>query len=277
MVVTAEESFAASHVVLATGGQSLPKSGSDGRGYAFAEALGHTIVPRTPALAPIVLGASAPLHAALSGVSLDAELALWIDGAVSIRLSGALLWTHFGISGPVALNMSRHWARARLDRDRRVELTASFAPGRDFTALESLWLEEAGARPRSSVASALTRLLPTSMASALLASLDVDATTPLAHLARDDRRRLIRALTAWPLAVHETRGYNYAEATAGGVDLREIDPATMRSRRCPGLYLVGEVLDVDGRLGGFNFQWAWASAFVAANSLAPRVNAAPGR
>ena len=90
----------------------------------------------------------------------------------------------------------------------------------------------------------------------------------LAHLPRPDRRKLIHALVAWPLAVSGSRGYNYAEVTAGGVSLAEIDPATLESRLCPGLYLVGEILDVDGRIGGFNFQWAWSSAYVVARALA---------
>jgi predicted flavoprotein YhiN len=98
----------------------------------------------------------------------------------------------------------------------------------------------------------------------------MDAAAPLAHLDRDSRRRLTRALTEWPLPVVDSRGYNYAEATAGGVNLGEVNAATMESRRSPGLYLVGEILDVDGRIGGFNFQWAWSSAFVAAGALAQR-------
>jgi len=109
--------------------------------------------------------------------------------------------------------------------------------------------------------------VPASVAAALLARLGIDITTPLAHFARDDRRRLVHALVAWPLPVVGTRGYNYAEATAGGVALDEIDPSTMASRVCRGLYLVGEMLDVDGRIGGFNFQWAWSSAWVAARAL----------
>jgi len=105
------------------------------------------------------------------------------------------------------------------------------------------------------------------VAAALIEKLDLDGTRQLAHLARDDRRRLVHALVAWPLPVVDTRGYNYAEVTAGGVALGEIDPATMQSRVCAGLYLVGEILDVDGRIGGFNFQWAWSSARTAGTAL----------
>ena len=107
-------------------------------------------------------------------------------------------------------------------------------------------------------------------AARLLAHLGLTATQALAHVSRENRRRLVHALTAWPLSVSGTRGYTHAEITAGGVDLTEIDPGTMESRICPGLYLVGEVLDVDGRIGGFNFQWAWSSARVAASGLGAR-------
>jgi hypothetical protein len=111
-------------------------------------------------------------------------------------------------------------------------------------------------------------MVPGSMAEALLASLSIDAERALAHLAREDRRRIAHALTGWRLPITDTRGYNYAEVTAGGVALEEIDPRTMASRVCRGLYVVGEILDVDGRIGGFNFQWAWASAHAAAKGLA---------
>jgi predicted flavoprotein YhiN len=110
-------------------------------------------------------------------------------------------------------------------------------------------------------------MLPASVSSAVLRELGIDAGTPLARLLRADRRRLAHALTGWPVAVTGSRGYNYAEATAGGVSLDEIDPSSMASRRVPGLYLVGEMLDVDGRIGGFNFQWAWSTARVAGRSI----------
>jgi predicted Rossmann fold flavoprotein len=268
-VVTSQATFHAARVVLATGGQSLPKSGSDGAGYAMARALGHSIVPTTPALVPLTLASDDPsaIHAAISGVSTETALTLWIQERAAFGVRGALLWTHFGISGPVVLNMSRHWLRATLE-GHDVRLTASFVPDWDFRATEEFLLAEVRERPRSTAGSAVARVVPGSMATALLTAIGIDPSRALAHLDRDSRRRLTRALTAWDLRVTGSRGYAYAEATAGGVDLREIDPRTLASRTCPGLYLVGEVLDVDGRLGGFNFQWAWATAFVAARALA---------
>jgi predicted flavoprotein YhiN len=114
----------------------------------------------------------------------------------------------------------------------------------------------------------LADAMPASVASALLDRLGLPAEQTLSDLSRDIRRRLLHRVLAWPLPFTDSRGYSYAEVTAGGVTLTEIDPATMASRVCPGLYLVGEILDVDGRLGGFNFQWAWASARVAGSALA---------
>jgi predicted Rossmann fold flavoprotein len=266
-LVTSRGNVRAARVVLATGGQSLPKSGSDGAAYEIARRLGHTIVPTTPALVPLLLaGGVGSLHRTLTGVAQPAELTLKIDGAVATRLTGSLLWTHFGISGPVTLNMSRHWLRARLEGG-TPWLTLNMCPGRTFEEVDSGWTQTAKRSPSTHVVTALSAMMPASVAAALLAQLSLDRETALAHFRREDRRRLSHSLVAWPLDVTGSRGYAYAEATAGGVALDEIDPGTMESRVCPGLFLVGEILDVDGRLGGFNFQWAWASARVAAAAL----------
>jgi len=265
-VITDRGDLRASSVVLATGGQSLPKSGSDGAGFAMAKRLGHTIVPATPALAPLVLSGRS-VHTGLSGVSQDVELAVWVDGAVFVRLTGALLWTHFGVSGPVAMNASRHWLRAQLER-RQVSITINFRPGQRFESVDTEWQRQASANPKASVQSTLASTVPASVGTAILQYLGMDGTVPLAHFGRDDRRRLSRALVEWLLPVVDSRGYTFAEATAGGVTLTEIDPATMESRVCPGLHCVGEIVDVDGRIGGFNFQWAWSSGFVAGHAMA---------
>ena len=267
-LVSAHGPISATRLVLATGGRSLPKSGSDGTGYDIARTLGHTIVSTTPALAPLLLDNDV-LHRELQGVSHDAELTVWIDDRVSIRLTGSLLWTHFGISGPVALDASRHWARAKFE-NKQVRLTLNFCPASSFEALDARLVDLAASRPRASVVTLVSTLLPTAVASALMSQIGIDPETGASHLTRPDRKRLIHGLMEWNLPIADTRGYNYAEATAGGIDLAEIDPATMASRACPGLYLVGEVLDVDGRIGGFNFQWAWSTAYVAGRALAER-------
>ena len=252
-------------VVLATGGRSLPKTGSDGFGYELGRKLGHGYVDTTPALAPLVLDGHR--HVGRAGVSHEAMLTLRIDGAIATRLEGAMLWTHFGVSGPVALNMSRHWHRARL-AGQAADVRVSLFPRETFESLEDWLLSQERARPKALVSTLLATRLPASLADACGASIGIDPATTMAHLARSDRRRLLHALLDTPLAVVDSRGYSYAEVTAGGIPLDEIDPGTMQSRVCPGLFLVGEILDVDGRLGGFNFQWAWSSGWVAGHAIA---------
>ncbi len=263
-VATAGGTVRASAVLIATGGKSLPKSGSDGFGYELARRCGHTLVPPTPALVPLVLEGTP--FAALAGVSHEAVLTV-TDGGVRTVITGSLLWTHIGISGPAALDASRVWLRV-VEDGRRPSLTMSVLPGLTFEGLEQWLVEGARAHPRGTLRSELTALLPAAVLDALLRHAGVDPGTTLAQLSREARRAAIRGLLELPVPVSGSRGYQYAEVTAGGVPLDEIVPATMASRVCPGLYLAGEILDVDGRLGGFNFQWAWSSGWIAGRAMA---------
>ncbi len=262
-VRTAREEIPAARVVLATGGLSLPKTGSDGHGLRMAESLGHSIVPTTPALVPLVLAGS--FHAPLSGVAHEVELVVRARGGTVDRRAGSMLWTHFGVSGPVVLDASRAWLRVRL-AGREPTLEANLLPGRDFATAEGDLVRLSAATPRLTVARALSRWLPAAVAEAVGREAGV-AETPLGRLRREERRALVRGLVSRTLPVVESRGYDFAEATAGGVPLAEVDTRTMESRRRTGLFLVGEMLDVDGRIGGYNFQWAWSSAWVAAGGL----------
>jgi hypothetical protein len=260
LVRTPERGLSAGKVVLATGGLSLPKTGSDGLGLDIAARVGHSVVATTPALVPLVLQGDS--HRTLSGVSHPAELTVRVAGRAPVRISGPLLWTHFGVSGPAVLNASRFWCRARLE-GRDVTVSACLLSGEDFEKAEKRMLSIAVERPRLQIQNVLSTSLPTSVGRAVLGRLGLSGETPVRQLSRDDRRRLVHALVDWPLQVSDTRGYSFAEVTAGGIPLEEIDPATMASRKCPGLHLVGEMLDVDGRIGGFNFQWAWSTGWVA--------------
>ena len=267
---SADQAYEARFLVLATGGRSLPKTGSDGKGYEFARGLGHGYIETTPALVPLVLADA--LHAELSGVAHPAEVTVRVDGTPPVHLEGAMLWTHFGVSGPLMLNASRHWLRARLE-GQAATLAVSVLPGETFTSIERWLREEQLTRPRALVRTVVASRLPAAVADTWTRAAGVDASETLAHLTRENRRRLIHALLEMPIEVRDSRGYNYAEVTSGGIPLSEIDPSTMESRICDGLYLIGEMLDVDGRIGGFNFQWAWSSAWVAANAIARTLNA----
>lgn len=261
----------ARRVILATGGRSLPKTGSDGGGYALARALGHTITPRVfPALVPLTLPKDFFL-CALSGLTLPATLEVRSGAGKRIAwFTDSTLLTHFGLSGPSVLDISRYYADARAD-DPRAALTINFLPGETTDAVDAA-LQALG---RATVGSFLRarEALPERLARALCAHATVDPATIGSQLSRERRRALAVALTALPLPITGDRGYTYAEVTAGGVPLGEIRLETMESRVCPGLHLVGEICDVDGRIGGYNFQWAWASGFIAGTAAAEALRA----
>jgi len=249
-------------VVLANGGLSFPRTGSDGTGYALAASLGHTIVPPTPALTP--LAADDPLCKSAQGLALDAELTLWVARKRAVSVRGSLLFTHFGYSGPVALDLSRHWLRAEGEK----HVTANVLPGQNQQGVDHDWVRVAAKEPRLSVRRHLDAQIPDRLVVELCGEAAVDPSAPLSQVDRAARRRLIERLVARELPITGTLGYEKAEVTAGGVELSEVNPSTLESRRCPGLFLCGEVLDVEGRLGGFNFQWAWSSGTVAGRAAA---------
>ncbi|MFI5366855.1 MAG: NAD(P)/FAD-dependent oxidoreductase [Candidatus Binatia bacterium] len=259
----------ARRVVMATGGRSLARTGSDGSGWEIVRGLGHTVSETYPALVPLVLS-RAMFHAELSGLSQPVELSTYADGKLIDRRTGSLLWTHFGISGPVVMDASRHWVIAQATQ-RRVEMRCSFVPKQRFEHVESWLIDASTSRPRLSLRKCLAAKVPERFATALAHSTGIDPVTPMAQLSREQRRALVHALTAFVLPIERARGWDYAEVTAGGVPLDEIDYRTMESRQVPGLYLIGEMLDCDGRIGGYNFQWAWATGYVAGRAAVRRL------
>ncbi len=256
-------------LVLAAGGRSLPRSGSDGSGLELARGLGHSVTPTCAALVPLVLDARM-FHGSLSGIAIESELSTFVGGKRIDRRTGSLLFTHFGISGPVVMDASRHWVMAH-EAGLAPEMRCNLLPPDDFEAVERWLIGLATARARASIATALAHRLPERVASAVAGHLEIDPATPCGQLAREPRRALVHALTALPLPILGHRGWNYAEVTAGGVPLSEIDYRTMESRKVPRLHLVGEVLDCDGCIGGYNFQWAWATGYLAGKACAARM------
>ncbi|HYC31985.1 MAG TPA: aminoacetone oxidase family FAD-binding enzyme, partial [Gemmatimonadales bacterium] len=247
-------------VIVATGGLSVPNTGSDGRGLAILEALGHTVHPTYPALTPLVAEPSP--FAELAGVSL--RVAVTARGPARVaEATGGFLFTHRGYSGPSVLDVSHVPVRSRLERDGKARVLVR------WTELDADgWaaaLKPSGTR---TVAGALRRELPERLAGALARLAGVPPDRTLAQLRREERVRLIEVLTAGELTWTGDEGYRKAEVTGGGVSLAEIDPRTMESRRCRGLYLCGEVLDAFGPIGGYNFLWAWATGRGAGTSAA---------
>lgn len=262
-------------VVLTTGGKAMPTTGSDGVAYAFATAFGHTLREPVPALVPLILDPNP--FAGLAGVSFRAELrAVGEGGKVLAKAEGPVLVTHFGVSGPAVLDISRHWSRGAAE-GRAPDIHLSVFPGREPHAVEKDWLAAGDAGGGRFAAGTLFAGLPHRIAQRLAAIADIPIDRRLSDLTRASRSRLLGAATSLRLPVRETRGFAAAEVTAGGIPLEETDVRTMESRLRPGLHLAGEILDVEGRLGGFNFQWAWASGFVCGQALAAAARSpAPG-
>ena len=258
---TAAGAIGARRVILCTGGKSLPKSGSDGGGFRIAQALGHSLAePLMPALVPLVL---APEHwiTSLAGLTLPTTVTLaTATGKRLISCTGSTLCTHVGLSGPAILDISRHWLIAR-HADPGVTLVINWLPGLSTEDCDRLLIAE----QRRGAGAVLRERMPDRLARTLC---EVAGAATTGDLPRDARRRLASLVTATPLPVTGDRGFNVAEATAGGVPLTEVRLETLESRIVPGLFFAGEVLDVDGRIGGFNFQWAWASGFVAGTAAA---------
>jgi predicted Rossmann fold flavoprotein len=253
-------------MIVCAGGRSLPRSGSDGSGWEIVRQLGHTVTPTYAALVPLVLAPSM-FHADVSGIAQEVELSVIVGGKRVDHRAGSLLWTHFGISGPVVMDASRHWTMAQ-ETGLAPSMQCNLLPGESFESVEQWLLRSITARPRASILNHLATRLPERVAGALLRHAGIDPPTVGGQLARDVRRALVHSLTALALPVVQHRGWNYAEVTAGGVPLNEIDYRTMESRKRSGLYLAGEILDCDGRIGGFNFQWAWATGYLAGRAAA---------
>ena len=238
-------------LIVATGGLSVPTTGSDGRGLAIVEALGHIVRPPYPALTPLT--AQPAPFAKLSGVSLPVTIAARAD-RLTASVTGGFLFTHRGYSGPSVLDVSHVAVRSRLETDAPARITVR------WTRLnENDW--EAALRPHGSrtAVAAVSAHLPYGLAVALIEMSDVDPAGSLSHLGRDERLRIIETLVRGVLPWTGDEGYKKAEVTGGGVNLDEIDPATMESRRHAGLFLCGEILDAFGPIGGYNFLWAWAT------------------
>jgi predicted Rossmann fold flavoprotein len=254
----------ARRVILSTGGRSLPKSGSDGHGYDIARGLGHSITERVfPALVPLTLDRDSFIRG-LAGLSARVGLEVRSDtGRRIASFEGSALCTHFGLSGPVVLDISRHYIEAVQD-DAGTRLIVTWLPGETASSIDSLLRLER----RRSAGGLLRERLPDRLARALCLEAGVDPSAPASTLSRERRRALAGAVAQMALPVTGHRGFDHAEVTAGGVPLDEIRLETMESRRCGGLHICGEICAVDGRIGGFNFQWAWASGYVAGTGAA---------
>jgi predicted Rossmann fold flavoprotein len=253
---TARGTVQARQLVVATGGLSIPKIGATDFGLRLARQFGHRIVEPRPALVPLTFAAEtwAPF-VPLAGASLEVLIEAG-QGKQRGRFTEDLLFTHRGLSGPAVLQASSHWRPGE-------PLLLNLAAGQDLAAQ----LREAKAGTKRQLGNTLGQWLPQRLADVWLALQQLPADRPMPELRDRDIAKLAESLSRWQIVPSGTEGFRKAEVTAGGVDTRELDSRSMQSRRQPGLYFVGEVVDVTGWLGGYNFQWAWSSAVACAQSL----------
>ena len=253
---TSQGTVQAAQVVVATGGLSIPKIGATDFGHRLGKQFGHAIVAPRPALVPLTFDATqwAPF-VPLAGASLPVHMATG-TGKAAGRFDEDLLFTHRGLSGPAVLQISSYWQPGE-------PLALNLLPGQDAAA----WLLQEKQHGRRHLGNTLASVLPQRLAEAWLAHLGLDAARPMPDLRDKDLQRLADSLARWQITPSGTEGWRKAEVTAGGVDTRELDSRSMESRRQRGLHFIGEVVDVTGWLGGYNFQWAWASAAACAGAL----------
>ena len=265
-VVTDRRELIASKLIVTVGGQSYPGSGTTGDGYAWATALGHTIVTPRPALAPLTTDDAWVRR--LSGVTLpDVSLELYQENQTTPldTRRGSLLFTHFGLSGPVAMDISRS-VTGQPDPT-KTSLACDFLPDLSSEQLDSELKRSATEDGKRQVAGIASEQLPRRLVDELLACAGLPAEQRAAELSKVNRSKLVHAVKRTVIQITGTRGFAKAEVTAGGVSLDEVDSRTMESKLVPGLYFAGEILDLDGPIGGYNFQAAFSTGVLAGRSV----------
>ena len=253
----------ADSVIVATGGLSYPSTGSTGDGYRWAEATGHKVVACTPSLVPFVTEDT--WCTKLQGLALkNVNLALYFDGKEIYQGFGEMLFTHFGVSGPVILSASRHII---LTIEEGYRLYIDLKPAMDEKKLDARILRDFEKFANKDFANALDALLPQKLIPVIIRLSGIDARKKVNSVTKEERKRLVGLLKALPLTITGTTGYNEAVVTCGGIQVNEIDPATMESKFVKQLHFAGEVLDVDAYTGGFNLQIAFSTGFAAGNAV----------
>ena len=262
-VRTGEGDITCRAVALCTGGLSYPLTGSTGFGYRAAAELGHTIEPARPSLVPLESDDAA--CAELQGLSLkNVGLTVYEEEKPIYSDFGEMLFTHFGVSGPIVLSASAHM---RSIGEKPYRLAIDLKPALDEKTLDARILRDFQKYLNRDIRNALNDLLPSSMIPVIIALADIPEETKVHSITREQRERLRRLLKAFPVSISGTRPIEEAIVTSGGVSVREIDPRTMESKLVHGLYFAGEIIDVDAYTGGFNLQIAWSTGYMAGRAV----------
>ena len=260
------DTFFGNNIVVATGGKSYPKTGSTGDGYAFAKAAGHNVTEITPSLVPMVTAQKAEC-AEMMGLSLrNVTLSFYEKGKDKPLYSelGEMLFTHFGVSGPLVLSASAH---IKDFKNGKYHILIDLKPALDNDKLDKRILRDFEDSKNRDFSNSLGRLLPAKLIPVIIRRTGIDGAKKVNQITKAEREKLISEIKEFRLDISALRPIDEAIITRGGVEVREIDPKTMRSKKADNLYFIGEVLDIDAYTGGFNLQLAFASAVSAAHDI----------
>lgn len=261
-VQTKNLSFESDYLILSAGGKTYPALGSNGSGYDLAKAIGHTIIHPVPSALPLVT--DNPSIRRLAGLRLIANVTSFIDNKRIKSDTDELLFTPYGLSGPVILNISREISiRQNREKKRDTKVLINMVPQHTKDDLKTLLAQRLQKFPDQTISHSIYGLVPNKVANELSALCEIASERLSASITQKEVEQLLKYLQSWEVEITGTRGWNEAEFTAGGVDAREINAQTLESKIIPQLYFAGEVVNVDGDVGGFNLSWAWSSGWVA--------------
>lgn len=252
--------FEADRVILATGGMATPVSGSDGNGYSIAKSLGHSVTDIFPGLVQLKLEGS--VFKQINGVKFVGIAGIYHKNFLISEDKGDILFTDYGISGPPILQISRK-AIEYMNKGLEVELRVSIIHTKTLEELEAYLLKRFKKMPMKTIAEGLIGLINKKLIIPILKELNIDKDVSIMDISTDDIEKLTQLLNSWSFKIIGNKGWGQAQVTAGGVNTKEVNKKTMESKILEGLYIVGELLDIDGDCGGFNLQWAWSSGYVA--------------
>lgn len=255
----------ARHYILCTGGKSYPQTGSTGDGYRWASMLGHKVTELNPSIVPIK--ASNPWVRSLMGLSLrNVSVSSYLEGKKKESRFGEMLFTHFGVSGPIIMDMSSHLLD--IQEQGHAILKIDLKPALDHKKLDSRLLRDFKKFSGRKLKNSLNELLPQKLIPVIIALSEVDPEKWVDHLDRNERERIVDQIKGLSLDISGSLGFRWSIVTSGGIDLKEVDPATMRSRIIENLSFAGEILDIDGPTGGFNLQECWTTGYIAGQAAA---------
>lgn len=254
-------------VILATGGMAMPVSGSDGNGYTIAKSLGHKLIDIFPGLVQLKLEGN--IFKSIKGIKFPGVASLYSNDKLIMSDKGDILFTDYGISGPPILQLSRT-ALEYQKNHQDIKLKVSIIPNRTKEEMEKYLAKRFEFMPNKTIQEGLIGLINKRLIIPILKEINVDKDKNVSKLSTDELDSLAKILTSWEFNIIGSQGWGQAQVTAGGIDTREIDDKTMESKLVKGLYMTGELLDIDGSCGGFNLQWAWSSGYVAGLDAAAR-------